>query len=211
MFFQLLANPIQMNVIEILVDSRLWGPKAFLMVMLPFTTLWNLDILRAVYPPFCLHPSVNTLHILGLDYLLAVFPLLLIVLTYILVCLYDNKFKLVLWAWTPFRWINYIREQWNIKTSLIDVFASFIFLSSPRFLYASFNFLVPTYIYSTHLSNDSIVNKRYALLQDPNVTYFSKKHLPFCTVCSCSVDIICYYANNAITFVPLPMVSKNAK
>ena len=179
LFFQITANPIQINVIQILVDSDLWGPKAFIMVILPFCTLWNLDILRAVYPPFCLHPNVNTLHILGMDYLLAFFPLILIVLTYILVNLYDNEFKIVVWAWRPFRWINYIRKQWNIKTSLIDVFASFIFLSSSRLLYASFNFLVPTYVYSTHLSNDLTVNKNYALLTDPTITYFGKKHLPF--------------------------------
>lgn len=178
LFFQIMANPIQVNVIEILVDSGLWGPKAFIMVILPFCTLWNLDILRAVYPPFCLHPSVNTLHILGMDYLLAFFPLILIVLTYILISLYDNKFKIVVWAWRPFKWMTYIKKQWNIKTSLIDVFASFIFLSSSRLLYASFNFLVPTYVYSTHL-NDLVVNKRYALLTDPTITYFGKKHLPF--------------------------------
>ena len=178
LFFQIMANPMQINVIEILVDSGLWGPKAFVMVMLPFFTLWNLDILRAVYPPFCLHPSVNTLHILGMDYLLAFFPLILIVLTYILVTLYDNNFKIVVWFWRPFRWMNYVKKQWNIKTSLIDVFASFIFLSSSRLLYASFNFLVPTYVYSTHLSDD-MVNKSYGLLRDPTIKYFGKKHLPF--------------------------------
>ena len=45
----------------------------------------NLDFFRLVYPPFCLHPKANIFQILSLDYLVALYPFLLIFMSYVLV------------------------------------------------------------------------------------------------------------------------------
>ena len=121
--------------------------KPLIAVLTSIAGIWNLDFFRLVYEPFCLHPNMTTLHVQVLEYAIAVYPLLLIVLTYMMVSLHDNNFKPVVWLWKPFRWLlKHIKQQWNVRTSLIDVFASFIFLSTSRLLTASFNVLVPTYV-----------------------------------------------------------------
>ena len=53
--------------------------------VLTFHSIWNMDFLRLTYEPFCLHSNVSALQILALDYVTAVYPLLLIVLIYLLV------------------------------------------------------------------------------------------------------------------------------
>ena len=41
--------------------------------------MWNLDFVRMVYKPFCLHLNMSIIQIMCLDYAVAVYPLLLIV------------------------------------------------------------------------------------------------------------------------------------
>ena len=64
--------------------------------------IWNLDFLRLVYSPFCLHPRMTTLQTLALDYVIAVYPLLLIVITYLLVEMHDHDVRILVWLWKPF-------------------------------------------------------------------------------------------------------------
>ena len=82
------------------------------------------------YTPFCLHPHTNTLLVLALDYIIAVYPLLLIALSYLLVLLYDRNVRFIVCLWKPFvpLFIRF-RRQWNIKSSLVDAFATFLLLS----------------------------------------------------------------------------------
>ena len=45
-----------------------------------FYGLWNLDFFRAIYnyyilPPFCISPRMNTLQVVSLDYVVALYPL----------------------------------------------------------------------------------------------------------------------------------------
>ena len=60
-----------------------------------FFGIWNLDFFRLVHTPFCLHPNTTTLQELSLDYITAVYPLVLIILTYTLVRLHYNNCTLV--------------------------------------------------------------------------------------------------------------------
>ena len=68
--------------------------------ILSWFTAWNLDSLRLVYPPFCLHPDMTTLHILVLDYLIGIYPLILMILTSIAVLLH-NRHPVVVKVWSP--------------------------------------------------------------------------------------------------------------
>ena len=47
--------------------------------------VWNLDFFRLVYKSLCLHPSLTTLQVLSLDYIIAAYPLVLIVVMYAMV------------------------------------------------------------------------------------------------------------------------------
>ena len=138
--------------------------------------IWNLDFFRTLYPPFCLHPSMNTLQILALDYMVAAYPLFLIVFTYTLVELHDRNFKFVVWLWKPFRrcFIRF-KRQWNVKTSLIDAFGTFLLLSYVKFLSVSSDFLTPVRLYNMY---GDTINETY-LYYDATISYFSKQHLPY--------------------------------
>ena len=138
--------------------------------------IWNLDFFRLLYSPLCLHPNLTTLHVLILDYAVAIYPLFSIVIAYLLVQLHDNNFKIIVCLWKPFRvCCLYFRTEWNIRTSLIDAFATFLLLSCVKFLSVSFNLLVPLYVYD---ASGEPFSKKY-LYFDGSVEYFGKEHLPY--------------------------------
>ena len=138
--------------------------------------IWNLDFFRLLYKPFCLHPRMTTLQVLALDCAIAVFPLTFIVITYSLVELHNRNCRIVVRLWKPFHACCVrIRNQWNIKTSLIDAFATFILLSCVKFLSVSLDLLVPARLFDIHGKN---IGTKY-LYYDGTIGYFGKEHLPY--------------------------------
>ena len=136
----------------------------------------NLDFFRWIYPPFCLHPKVTILEVLALDYIVALYPFLLIFMTYVLVTAYDKQYRVLVWMWKPFKLCTRrYRETWNIRTSLIQIFATFILLSSVKILGVSFQILSVTSTYS--VNGQRLAG--YYVLYDANTEYFSSGHLPF--------------------------------
>jgi len=138
-------------------------------------SLWNLDILRSVYQPFCLHPSLNSMHVLALDYVLALYPMFLILLTYLAVRLHD-RYSFIVSIWRPARKIlTCIRKEWNIRGSVVQAFSTFLYLSYVKILYISFELLFPVYPIDM---NKNFINQRY-LYAAGEVEYFGPEHLPF--------------------------------
>ena len=115
-----------------------------------FITIWNLDFFRSLYGYVCIHPDLNYQHILLLEYAIGIYPLFLILLTFILVKMHDN-FALVVWLWKPFhRCLAVFRRQWSIQTYLVHAFATFIVLSYVKLLNTSFELLRPSQLYDVH-------------------------------------------------------------
>ena len=84
-----------------------------------------------------------------------------------------------MWTWKSLSFIlRPLRRRWNTRTSLVDVFASFIYLSSSRLLWTSANFLVPNTVY-TYQHTAGLLTRKYYLLTAPSVEYFGRYHLPF--------------------------------
>ena len=123
LMYQILAPSVQMSIFILLVESGYFiVGKHPLVFLASVAGVWNLDFFRLAYDPFCLHPNMTTLQVLALDYVIVLYPLLLIVLTYVMVNLHDRHFKPVVWVWKPFRWLlKRFKQQWNVRTSLIDV------------------------------------------------------------------------------------------
>ena len=61
----------------------------------PLYRLWNLDFFRSVMPNICLH--VSTMEALALDYAVAIYPIVLIVISYVLIELYDRNIQFVVY------------------------------------------------------------------------------------------------------------------
>ena len=135
--------------------------------------IWNLDFFRTLIPHICL--EVNTLQTLALDYAIACYPLLLIVVSYVLIELHAHNFRLILWLWKPFqRFLNYFRKQSNVKTSIVEVFATFLLLSNVKFLTVSFDLLTPTEVRNINGSSLGLF-----LYYDASIVYFGEEHLPY--------------------------------
>ena len=135
----------------------------------------NLDFFRDVYLHFCLHPQANMLHIISLDYIVAVYPFLLIFITHLVVNLYDRSYLIKL-AWKPFKWcLGRFQRQCDIQSSLIQTVATFILLSNVKILGVCFDLLAFTRAYD---STGAQENKLY-FYYDANIEYFGREHLPF--------------------------------
>ena len=135
--------------------------------------IWNLDFFRIVIPPICL--PLNTMHIIALDYLVAVYPLFLLVCVYVLLTAHDRRCRLVVWLWRPFLWCTTrLRQSWNIRHSIIDAFATFLLLSYMTLLNTSFNLLIYT---SIHNDFGSFVG--HFLFYDTTIEFMGPQHMPF--------------------------------
>ena len=137
-----------------------------------FYSFWNLDILRSVLLDICL--NVTTLQALVLDYLLALYPFLLIILSYFIIELHDRKCVFIVAVWKPFHKMLTRLQTWNVRTSVIDSFATFFLLSYVKIINVSADILMPTQIYKLG-SNKSTFGVYYT----PSVEYFGHEHLPY--------------------------------
>ena len=134
-----------------------------------------ISFVDSIYTPFCLHPKLTTLQTLMLDYVIAVYPLILVIVTYICVKLH-NRYSLVVGLWSPFyKCFALIRNEWDITRSLVDAFATFILLSNLKILEVSFYALTPNTLYD--IKGDPIP-KKY-LYYDGSYEYFGKDHIPY--------------------------------
>ena len=175
---QIIGSPPVLRLVGNRLYKHNYSPSyvgAVLDVYVSYVSIWNLDFFRTVYSPFCLHPNATTLQVMSLDYIIAAYPLVLILLTYMLVTLHYHNYRLVVWLWRPFlRCCIRFRRQWNIRNSLVDAFATFLLLSYVKFLSVSIDIFTPSFVWNMTLTYQPTV-----LYYDGSVEYFSKEHLPY--------------------------------
>ena len=137
--------------------------------------VWNLDFFRYVYQPFCLHPNMTTLQMISLDYAIAMYPLLLIFLTYAFVKIHD-RFTIFQLVWKPVAWLmlKVNDHDFGIKRTLIKAFGTFILLSYVKILNTSVNILMPVQVYNA----SGLVVGTYTYYNG-SVEYFGQDHLPY--------------------------------
>ena len=122
-------------------------------ILLAFITfpysIWNLDFFTtSLIPGFCLDDRLHTLDVIGLKYLNAFLPLLLIIICYILIELHGRNYRSIRYMWRPFRsCLKKIYKNREPKTSIIDAFATFLLLSYSKIMYISFSLFAPGYLY----------------------------------------------------------------
>ena len=158
--------------------------------------IWNLDFFRAFIPPICL--PLNTLEAMALDYLVALYPLLLLVCFYKLVVAHDKGCKLIVKLWRPFLWCSArIRQQWNVRHSIIDAFATFILLSYMKFLNTSFDIMTTTKVVDIH---GFIIG--YYMYYDGTVEFMDYKHIFYFII---AIAVLLIAALLPLVFILYPM------
>ena len=191
MFAQTIAIPANVRMVLEATNSKKYPLSQFLCRFLgTLYGIWNLDFFRTLLPQVCL--KISTLQALALDYIIAFYPLVLIIITYILFDLYDRQFFLLKWAWKPFNVCFQSFGSINIiiKSSIIKVFGTFLLLSYVKLLSVSFDLLVFVKAYNT--SGDIVGTYLY---YDATIEYFGKEHLPY--------GIIAIVVTTVFIFLPL--------
>ena len=114
------------------------------------------------------------LQALSLEYVVAFYPLFLIITIYVCVQLHASDFKIFVYLWKPFR--NCCRN-WDSSETLIHAFAAFLLLSYSKILLTSLTLLKST---KHPLYNASgITVTPLAVYYDASFKYFGSEHLPF--------------------------------
>ena len=128
-----------------------------------------------LFEPICLHPNLTYPQVLLLGYTIAVYPLLLIFITFVLVKLHDNP-AFAVQLWRPFhKCLVPFRKQWNIRSSLVNALAIFVILSYVKILNVSLQLLMPWHVYNME---GQIVNVAY-LFYNGTIDMTSKAYLPY--------------------------------
>ena len=144
-------------------------------VIISLCGIWNLDFFRPFYSDICL--GIDPLPTIALDYAIAVYPLLLMVITYLLIVLHDRNYRVITAMWRPFRVLfSYYRRNWDIRTSVIDAYATFFLLSNIKFLNVTFDLLAPVHVYELHRNH---YNYSLGLFYVADIEYFGSEHLPY--------------------------------
>ena len=162
-----------------------------LQALLALCGIWSLDFFRAVVPPFCVSSNISTVHAIALEYLVAFYPIFLILITYVCIKLHDNNFRPVFWLWKPFhRHFVHFRRRWDSTASIINVFTTFLLLSFSKILFVSLTLL--------HYSEMRVLTNihfhlKCVLYYDPTVECHTPESTIFAAIAYCVlvIFIIC--------------------
>jgi hypothetical protein len=204
-FCQTLTVPLLMRMVFAIVSSHI-STSYFTAAMFVFSLfgIWNLDFFRVFYSDISL--GTDVLPTLALDYAIAVYPLFLLIISYLLIVLYDRNYRIVKVMWRPFHiLLSLIHKKWEVRTSLIDVFATFFFLSNVKFFSVSFDLLTPTPVY--HLYPDHY-NHTLGLLYAGHIEYFGSEHLPYAILALTVLSVFVVFPIIVISLYPFAFFQK---
>ena len=202
---------------QIIVNVVNWSPAGLLsgskslhslqIFLLTVYGIWNLDFFRYLVPPFCINENMTTLQIVSLEYLLALYPLLLITVTYILIELHDRGCRVLVLMWRPFhRCYTYFRRQWNPKATIIHAFTSFLLLSYVKIIAISGTLLHSARFYNTtfEISGPSA----YYVYVDPSLQRFDAHHAPYAALGLFSILIFTVLPLLLLVLYPLRLTQR---
>ena len=186
-----LASPASLRAAFITVTGKF--ALGLRIIAIPYA-IWNLDFFRSLSLNICL--DLTTLQTLALDYAIAIYPLLLVVITYIVIELHDRGCRVLVWLWRPFHrcCVRFSRVM-DLKSSVVKAFATFVLLSYVKFINTTVDILLPGKIYN-------ISGKPFGwyVYYDASYEYFGPKHLPFC-VLSIGFFLVFVFAPLALLFL----------
>ena len=188
---QIIVTTINVNNSELhAYSSQLWSQYILQLLIFSYD-FWNLDFFRSKIPLFCVSDKLTDLHVQAMGYLPAIYPLLLIVITYILIEMHDRNVRVIVWLWKPVnKCLAPLRGRWDPKASIISTFATFLTLAYSKLIIVSDGLLNPSTII------DIRGNSSQYLLLAPTVPYFGDKHLPFAIL---SITVL-------LIFIALPLL-----
>ena len=140
--------------------------------------VWNLDYFRLICSPFCVSEAIGNIHAVVLEYVSALYPLVLVFFTFLMIELHGHKVRPAVWLWKPFhKYFVHFNRSWNIKRSTITAFSTFLLLSYTKVVFVSFGLLYKTSVYN---SNGTVISQSWRF--DPKLQHFGTAHSPFALI-----------------------------
>ena len=132
--------------------------------------IWNFDFLSVFNTSFCI--QLTTLQTLAFGYVTPCYALLVMMLTYIAIELHSKGCKIMLLISSTFQKCTHcLKMNYNGKSSIISVFATFLLLSYNRLLSTHIDLLL--YVEPFDHTGTKIGKFLY---YDPTVEYFGREH-----------------------------------
>ena len=134
-----------------------------------------------------------------LDYVIALYPLVLIMITYFVIRLHSGKCKAVTFICKPVRLcLLKFKGREATKTSMIDVFATFLLLSYNKFLSVSLDLL----LFTIPIDSSGKPVGRY-LYYDASYEHFGPDHLPYGIIAILTVTVFNLFPFLLLLFYPM--------
>ena len=131
--------------------------------------IFNLDFLTFLSHPLCITPHMTPLQAISFWYIIPTYPLVLLLLIYTWITMYDKGFRCVVTITRPLhRLLARFWHMTNIEPSLIHSIASIYLLCFTQFAATSLQLLYPTTWF--------IWNSTYVSFEDEIVKHFSVTH-----------------------------------
>ena len=152
----------------------------FVNISILFYGVWNLDFFRFIILPFCVSPLLKPIHITFIYFVSAIYPLCLIVMTWMCIHLHSRNFKPLVWLWNKLiqKLCKCFSTNWSATNKVIDAFATFFLLSYAKFALTSLRTL-HYYGITYHVNMNRSLYQTFYVKPDPTMKYFGKEHLPF--------------------------------
>ena len=172
----------------------------FVLAVATFFGIWNLDFFRYFIPSFCISSDVSTLYTVALEYVVAIYPLLLTVVIYLCIEMHDRGVRVVVFVWRPFHvCFARFRRRWNPKGSVINAFATFLLLSYSKLLTVSYSLLAVTELYDNRGERVGPA----VLYYDASIESFSRQHLPFAVLAICVLLVFVLFPMLLLLLYPM--------
>ena len=169
--------------------------------------IWNLDFFCHLIPPFCVSRHLNNLQALTLEYFNVVYPLVLIIVTFVCIELHTGNFKLIVILWKPFHKLFVLfRRAWDPRASIVNSFSTFLLLSVSKIIIVLSLCLYESsyFVFST----DGSAYVKDVLYFSPSISIFSKQHIPYLITAVVSLISVTVIPSFLLCFYPTRVLRK---
>ena len=165
--------------------------RTFTKIFLTLFGVLNLDFFRFLIPPFCISSSLKSVHTLLFDYIIAVYPIIVTIVIYAAIELYDRNCRIVVLLSSPFRLIWC--RNWRPKETILSTCATFLLLSYSKFIFVSVSLLLNI---RAHNCKGEVISNSSVLLYDPSIKFLHSEHIPYIVL---ALSVIAFF----VLFPPL--------
>lgn len=153
-------------------------PRALTDIVLDPYRIWNFDYPEIFQVKVCLYESLKIMHAIAFRYVHALFPIVLLAVALLFIELHARNCKPVVYMWKPLCFLCVrFRRKWEVKTSVIDAFATVILLSYSKIINTSLNLLTRNFV-----RDSSGFHVETRLDYDTSVVYFKGQHIIYASV-----------------------------